>query len=952
MDSCHIFNFLFGTKKATTELSKCFNNITGQRKSKNHLTKKNDNSSTTSNENKSESSSSCDLSSKENQPPLSPLKQLQAKLIGLAPGFNNNNSNNSTRIKQPNENLTTESEQQNINCDLKCGTYRARLVKLVEEEDIANDKSKNNSNNDNDTTIKEREILLNSKSQVTIIENPSDSYKANHMSLQNITDTKLVQDSLNTFLSDDKKHHYSDKNDESITNRDNIDINKNNSNNDIRTKAQATFRPVVMYSDDDSEKERQKFVSSSAEVYKLVSEYGQARAKLRRVSSISIDGETNNYLEDNDQTIKVDNNNNNKVPQLDKNNTQDKRSIFVRNLVKSIESNGKFEDVDFDNNDILGRPQQQQTQKQQQHGYMKPVTFVKPMPPPTPPKPILSNITKTSSPQIMGHQNRYINFQSNLEKPMNIQQLFQDENFLTRFFFDKLEPLDRCVAAQVCHLWRNILYANQNYWKDLINVINCTQLRREHLVECIMNTLQSAKLKQQQKITIKDELKDKEKNNSNANQIDVQKPYSIDSYFDFDQDDIWKIQELCNKFTTNHHRIHSQSYRQHMINSDSNEQTNCNNNIIVNGNGTNNCMTASKSSSIPSQISSTLSSFSISSILSPLSESSRIDSIKEKLYMSLDNRGFDALCLFGATDDDIEDIVYKIPVSAHKRITVCRLNNCSLTDRGIDLLTTTFDKIEELELTGCNEITNAIELKSLIDLKRLIITDCINIADGIAQNLLPIANQLNELTIQAYHLTDTFLEYLSLNSDIERLTKLELPNCKEITNQSLVTMAKHFTQLEVLSVSGSTKISDDGIEILAEQARKLRCLDLSWCTRITDASLECIACDLGDTLTDLILDRNVHITDVGIGYLSTMSRLTLLHIRWCPRITDIGLESLLGVSSLKYLSLAGIHQITARSLLCLVETELEEIELTNCPAVNGDLIMFLSAQLPECNIIF
>lgn len=100
--------------------------------------------------------------------------------------------------------------------------------------------------------------------------------------------------------------------------------------------------------------------------------------------------------------------------------------------------------------------------------------------------------------------------------------------------------------------------------------------------------------------------------------------------------------------------------------------------------------------------------------------------------------------------------------------------------------------------------------------------------------------------------------------------------------------------------------------------------------------------------------RNVHITDIGLGYLATMSKLTLLHIRWCPQITDVGLESILGqVKTLRYLSLAGIHQITARSLLYLIEADLlEEVELTNCPSVNTDLLLFLSTRLPKCNIIF
>jgi len=111
------------------------------------------------------------------------------------------------------------------------------------------------------------------------------------------------------------------------------------------------------------------------------------------------------------------------------------------------------------------------------------------------------------------------------------------------------------------------------------------------------------------------------------------------------------------------------------------------------------------------------------------------------------------------------------------------------------------------------------------------------------------------------------------------------------------------------------------------------------------------------TITDReILDwfflRNMHITDTGLGHLATMNKLVQLHIRWCPRITDVGLESIMRVKSLRHLSVAGLHQITARSLLCLVEMKLDELELTNCPAVSNELVMFLSARLPRCNIIF
>lgn len=116
-------------------------------------------------------------------------------------------------------------------------------------------------------------------------------------------------------------------------------------------------------------------------------------------------------------------------------------------------------------------------------------------------------------------------------------------------------------------------------------------------------------------------------------------------------------------------------------------------------------------------------------------------------------------------------------------------------------------QLNELELSGCNELTNSINLTILTRLTKLIITDCIIIADGIAPKISQIFVQLTEFTLQAYHITDAFFDYLQSNVNGEKLTTLELPNCKEISNQSLAIIAKFFPNLKVLSLSGSSKVS-------------------------------------------------------------------------------------------------------------------------------------------------
>lgn len=565
-----------------------------------------------------------------------------------------------------------------------------------------------------------------------------------------------------------------------------------------------------------------------------------------------------------------------------------------------------------------------------------------------------------------------LNFQLTMRKPISISSLFQDDHFLARHFFDKLAPLDRCAAAQVCRKWRNILYADKAYWRELMGVIDCRQLRREYLAECIMNTLQSARLKH-----LSQQQQHRGENPSQGgngallsaigNSGHQTEPGDLSDLGQLDQDEIWRIQELCNRYTM---RVFSQSLgggggnstglpnQPHsnrtsggFVAATQSDQNETNNQTTTTTTTSTSGIANSKSSS--SQISSsTLSSISISSLLSPLSESSRVDSLREKLYTTLEERGLISICLFGATDDDIDDLVARTrPNGAQKQLRLARLNNCALTDRGLDTLANTFSQIEELELMGCNEITNGIDLRPLQRLRRLIITDCINIADGLAQRIVEVMHQLETLTIQAYHLTDAFLEFVSLNSDTSQLKRLELPNCKEITNSSALTIAKHFHSLDALSISGSTKINDDGIELLAEHLKSLVSLDLGW-LKIGDLSLECLACDLRH-LRELVLDRNVHITDLGLGYLATMANLTLLYVRWCPQLTDKSIKSISNMRSLTSLSLAGLHQVTARGILSLLESQqLKELELTNCPAVTSELQQFLSAKMPNCNIIY
>uniref|UniRef100_A0A182N332 F-box/LRR-repeat protein 15-like leucin rich repeat domain-containing protein n=1 Tax=Anopheles dirus TaxID=7168 RepID=A0A182N332_9DIPT len=160
----------------------------------------------------------------------------------------------------------------------------------------------------------------------------------------------------------------------------------------------------------------------------------------------------------------------------------------------------------------------------------------------------------------------------------------------------------------------------------------------------------------------------------------------------------------------------------------------------------------------------------------------------------------------------------------------------------------------ELELAGCNEITEAGLWACLTPrIVSLSLADCINVADeavGAVAQLLP---SLYEFSLQAYHVTDAALGYFSPKQS-HSLSILRLQSCWELTNHGVVNIVHSLPHLTVLSLSGCSKVTDDGVELIAENLQKLRALDLSWCPRITDAALEYIACDLNQ-LEELTLDR-------------------------------------------------------------------------------------------------
>ncbi|XP_055751067.1 F-box/LRR-repeat protein 16-like isoform X2 [Salvelinus fontinalis] len=325
----------------------------------------------------------------------------------------------------------------------------------------------------------------------------------------------------------------------------------------------------------------------------------------------------------------------------------------------------------------------------------------------------------------------------------------------------------------------------------------------------------------------------------------------------------------------------------------------------------------------------------------------------EKEFVSLQAfalRGFQAFCLVGVSDLDICEFIDNYPLSK-KGVKSVSLKRSTITDAGLEVMLEQMQGLMHLELAGCNDFTEAGLWSSLnARLTSLSVSDCINVADDAIAAISQLLPNLSELSLQAYHVTDTAMAYFTAKQGYTTHT-LRLHSCWEITNHGVVNMVHSLPNLTALSLSGCSKITDDGVELVAENLRKLRSLDLSWCPRITDMALEYIACDL-HKLEELVLDRCVRVTDTGLGYLSTMSSLRSLYLRWCCQVQDFGLQHLFGMRSLRLLSLAGCPLLTTTGLSGLIQIQdLEELELTNCPGATAELFKYYSQHLARCMVI-
>ena len=165
------------------------------------------------------------------------------------------------------------------------------------------------------------------------------------------------------------------------------------------------------------------------------------------------------------------------------------------------------------------------------------------------------------------------------------------------------------------------------------------------------------------------------------------------------------------------------------------------------------------------------------------------EKMKQNYFLSLKTRGFDTFCLLNANDSDIFDFIQNFPHGG-QNIHCLILRCCNISDRGLETLLEFLQGLYQLEIAGCNEITEQGLWSSLHPrLVSLTINDCINVADECVCAVTQLLPALYEFNLQAYHVTDSALSYFS-PKQTGTLNVLRLQSCWEITNHGIVNIGK------------------------------------------------------------------------------------------------------------------------------------------------------------------
>ena len=122
------------------------------------------------------------------------------------------------------------------------------------------------------------------------------------------------------------------------------------------------------------------------------------------------------------------------------------------------------------------------------------------------------------------------------------------------------------------------------------------------------------------------------------------------------------------------------------------------------------------------------------------------------------------------------------------------------------------------------------------------------------------------------------------------LRELSISDCDQISDVSLLELARLGPKLRYLSAAKCHRITDRGVSAVAKHCYKLRYLNVRGCEAVSDRSLETLARNC-NKLRSLDIGK-CDVTDSGLIQIAEkIPSLRKLSVRGCEMISDVGVEA-------------------------------------------------------------
>ncbi|KAE8801861.1 putative F-box/LRR-repeat protein C02F5.7 [Hordeum vulgare] len=243
-----------------------------------------------------------------------------------------------------------------------------------------------------------------------------------------------------------------------------------------------------------------------------------------------------------------------------------------------------------------------------------------------------------------------------------------------------------------------------------------------------------------------------------------------------------------------------------------------------------------------------------------------------------------------------------------------------LSDKGLKVVASGCRKLRQLHIAGCRLITDNLlraMSKSCLNLEELGAAGLNSITDAGISALADGCHKMKSLDISKCNKVGDPGICKIAEASSSSLVSLKLLDCSKVGNKSIHSLAKFCCNLETLIIGGCQDISDESIEALALACcSRLRILRMDWCLKITDASLRSLLCNC-KLLAAIDVGCCDQITDAAFQGMEAnlfRSELRVLKINNCVGLTVLGVSRVIeSCKALEYLDVRSCPQVTRQS---------------------------------------